>query len=157
MEGVEAVLDADLRIEEPEQPIALKNFADAVVFEKVGFRYLNADRDAVTDINFTIPRGKVIALVGASGAGKSTLADLLPRFYDPNTGRILIDGTDIRDVSTKDLRALCGIVSQEPILFNDTVANNIAFGDTSATPEAIQQRLRQPMHMNLSINCQRVT
>ena len=97
-----------------------------------------------------IPKGKTIALVGQSGSGKTTLTDLLPRFYDPQKGAVLLDGIDIRSFRTHDLRALMGIVCQEPILFNDTVYNNITFGvDTSLPapngltwPEAVEQAAR---------------
>ncbi|MBL7806693.1 MAG: ATP-binding cassette domain-containing protein, partial [Saprospiraceae bacterium] len=84
-----------------------------------------------------IPKGKIVALVGASGAGKSTMADLLPRFYDPGSGEILIDGKDLRQLQLQDLRALMGIVSQEAILFNETVRNNIAFSNTEATDDMV--------------------
>mgnify|MGYP000228434721 CR=1 FL=1 len=113
-------------------------FEDKIEFRNVSFQYANSDRPAVENIDLIIPRGKVVALVGSSGAGKSTMADLLPRFYDVTGGSILVDGKDIRKVRLHDLRALLGIVSQEAILFNDTVANNIAFGSANATPESIQ-------------------
>jgi len=89
-----------------------------------------------------LPRGKIVALVGASGAGKSTIADLLPRFYDVSEGRILLDGTDIRRFRQYDLRALMGIVSQEAILFNDSIRNNIAFGNETATDADIEAAAR---------------
>lgn len=133
LERIEAVLNADTKINDPEHPVAAPVFKDKIVFSDVTFRYPNADRNAVENIQIVIPQGKIIALVGASGAGKSTLADLLPRFYDVDAGQILIDGTDIRHFRQRDLRALMGIVSQEAILFNDTVRNNIAFGSDHAT------------------------
>ena len=89
-------------------------------------------------IDLEIPKGKTVAIVGASGAGKSTLVDLIPRFYDPSAGRITIDGTDIRDLAVQDLRGLIGNVNQDPILFNDTIFNNIAFGVENATEEQVE-------------------
>ena len=104
----------------------------------------------LTDINLTIPKGQTVALVGQSGSGKTTLTDLVPRFYDPQQGAVTIDGIDIRSFSTHDLRALMGIVCQEPILFNDTVYNNITFGVDTSQPapngmtwaEAVEQAAR---------------
>ena len=104
----------------------------------------------LTDICLTVPKGKTIALVGQSGSGKTTMTDLVPRFYDPTTGTITVDGTDIRRFATHDLRALMGIVCQEPVLFNDTVYNNITFGvDTTQPapngltwPQAVEQAAR---------------
>ncbi|NUQ22216.1 MAG: ABC transporter ATP-binding protein [Gemmatimonadaceae bacterium] len=101
-------------------------FRRDVVFENVSFAY--GDEPVLRDISFTARRGEVLALVGASGAGKSTLVDLIPRFYDPTAGRILLDGTDTRDITLASLRALTGIVSQDTVLFNDTVRANIAYG-----------------------------
>lgn len=138
VERVQAVLDADESIKDADNALEIKDFKEQIEFRNITFQYANAERPAVDNINLIIPRGKIIALVGASGAGKSTMADLLPRFYDVTTGQILVDGTDVRQLSLRDLRALMGIVSQEAILFNDTVANNIAFGNEQATPEAIE-------------------
>ncbi len=90
------------------------------------------------DVSFDLPKGKTIALVGSSGGGKSTIADLIPRFYDPTEGQILIDGIDLRDCTTASLRAQMGIVTQESILFNDTIFNNIAFG-SGATPMQVEE------------------
>ncbi|MBK8967172.1 MAG: ABC transporter ATP-binding protein [Saprospiraceae bacterium] len=137
LERVEAVLDAPLGIHDAEQATEVLAFQDTVVFKNVSFRYQNSDRPALANIDLTIPHGKIVALVGASGAGKSTIADLLPRFYDVQEGQILLDGVDIRQLRLRSLRAQMGIVSQEAILFNDTVRNNIAFGLESATDEAI--------------------
>lgn len=128
LERVQEVLDAPIDIQDPENPLEMGMFQDSVEFRNVSFKYSNADKAAVSNISFRIPRGKMVALVGASGAGKSTLADLLPRFYDVQEGGIYIDGVDIRKMRLTDLRRLMGIVSQEAILFNDTVLNNIAFG-----------------------------
>jgi subfamily B ATP-binding cassette protein MsbA len=138
VERVHAVLDAEVTIHEVENPIGIIDFKDKIEFRNVSFNYANSDRPAVSHIDLIIPRGKIVALVGASGAGKSTIADLLPRFYDVSDGQILVDGTDIRNLIIRDLRNLMGIVSQEAILFNDTVYNNIAFGNEHATPEGIR-------------------
>ena len=106
-----------------------------IVFKDVSFQY--ADTKVLEDINLTVNAGKMIALVGQSGAGKSTMADLLPRFYDVTDGQILIDDIDIRKIKLHDLNQLMGIVTQESILFNDTIFNNIAFGNKSASREAV--------------------
>lgn len=138
LERVEAVLNAPVAIRDNDSALEITEFKDKIEFKNVVFHYQDAERAAVQDINLVIPRGKLVALVGASGAGKSTMADLLPRFYDPTGGQILIDGTDIRLLRLRGLRDLMGIVSQEAILFNDTVRNNIAFGDEGATDAGIE-------------------
>lgn len=131
LERIDTVLNATSTIHEPEQPQPVR-FARQIQFDHVSFAYL-PDRPVLTDIDLTIPKGQTVALVGQSGSGKTTLTDLLPRFYDPTEGIVTIDGLDIRRVNTHDLRAIMGIVCQEPVLFNDTVFNNITFGvDTSA-------------------------
>ncbi|MBC7777972.1 MAG: ATP-binding cassette domain-containing protein, partial [Phycisphaerae bacterium] len=127
LERVEAVLDAPVAIRDAENALKINDFKEKIEFRNVSFQYANAERGALENIQLEIQKGKIVALVGASGAGKSTLADLLPRFYDPTEGQILLDGKDIRDLRLHDLRALMGIVTQEAILFNDTVRNNIAF------------------------------
>ena len=131
LERIDTVLNATSTIHEPEQPQPVR-FEQQIRFDHVSFAYL-PDRPVLTDIDLTIPKGQTVALVGQSGSGKTTLTDLLPRFYDPTEGAVTIDGLDIRRVNTHDLRAIMGIVCQEPVLFNDTVFNNITFGvDTSA-------------------------
>jgi subfamily B ATP-binding cassette protein MsbA len=111
-------------------------FRDEIVYENVTFSYGN-NIDVLRDVSFRIKRGEVVAVVGPSGAGKSTVADLLPRFYRPTRGRILIDGLDIAGVSITSLRSLMGIVTQETILFNDTIFNNIAYGMEECSEEAV--------------------
>ncbi len=115
---------------EKPRPIQVKTFKDAIRLEDVHFSYGDAegDTEVLHGINLEIRRGEVIALVGPSGAGKSTLVNLIPRFFDPTSGRVTIDGHDLRDVSTRSLREQIGKVTQETILFNDTVRNNIAYG-----------------------------
>ena len=136
MERIDVILNAENNIAEPSQPKSLKSFERSIELRDVSFSY-ESGREVLHGVNLTIPKGKNIAIVGASGAGKSTLVDLIPRFYDPTGGSILIDGVDIRDVSTRDLRALIGNVNQDPILFNDTIFNNIAFGVEGATMEQV--------------------
>jgi subfamily B ATP-binding cassette protein MsbA len=125
------ILDTESVIKVLEPVISLKEFTDKIAFEQVGFEYIQG-RKILHEISFDIPKGQTIALVGASGGGKSTLADLLPRFYDPTFGQVTIDGYDIKHIPLDDLRGLMGIVTQESVLFNDTIFNNIAFG-TEAT------------------------
>lgn len=132
LERIDTILNTRSNIEEPVHPEPVK-FEKEVRLEHVHFCY-QADREVLTDINLEIPKGKTVALVGQSGGGKTTLTDLVPRFYDPTSGEVTIDGTDIRRFRTHDLRALMGIVSQEPILFNDTVYNNITFGVDTNQP-----------------------
>lgn len=130
-ERIFEVIDTPSQIKSPDHPKPLSGFSQSIDFKKVSFAY--EDQLVLKNIDFSLKKGKTIALVGPSGGGKSTLADLVPRFYDPAEGQILLDGTDIREFSTQDLRNLMGIVTQESILFNDTVFNNIAFGIKGAT------------------------
>jgi ATP-binding cassette, subfamily B, bacterial MsbA len=124
------IIDADEKIEEKANAISKKTFTDKIEYRNVCFRYNESQINAnvLDNINLTIEKGKIIALVGPSGGGKSTLIDLLPRFYDCTLGEILIDDIPIKDLIISDIRDLVGIVSQETILFNDTILNNIAFG-----------------------------
>ena len=132
LERIDAILNTQSNIHEPNEPQKAV-FEHQITFENISFAY-QADREVLRDINLTIPKGHTVALVGQSGSGKTTLTDLLPRFYDPTQGAVTIDGVDIRRFSTYDLRALMGIVSQEPILFNDTIYNNITFGVDLSSP-----------------------
>ena len=136
MERVDRILQAESTITDPAQPKPVV-FNDAIRLEKVSFRY--AEEWVLRDVDLTIRKGQTVALVGHSGSGKSTLVDLIPRFYDVVEGRITIDGTDIRDVEVADLRRLMGNVNQEPILFNASVFENIAFGVEGATLEKVRQ------------------
>ena len=136
MERINKILEADNPIQDPANPPPLKAFEDRICLENVSFSY-DGNRQILDHVSLEIPRGKMIAIVGESGAGKSTLVDLIPRFWDVTEGRITLDGKDIRDVAVKDLRALMGNVNQEPILFNDTIFNNIAFGVEGATEEQV--------------------
>jgi len=132
MERINKILEADNPIKDPENPQKLEGFNQSIRLENVSFSYEDG-KQILKGIDLEIPRGKMIAIVGESGAGKSTLVDLIPRFWDVTGGRITLDGKDIRDVAVKDLRALMGNVNQEPILFNDTIFNNIAFGVEGVT------------------------
>lgn len=135
MERINRILYVENTILEKPDALPIKDFNDGVVYDNVSFKY-KTDY-VLKDIHLSLKKGKSIALVGHSGSGKSTLVDLLPRFYDVEKGRILIDGTDIRDFKISDLRGLMGIVNQDPILFNDTFFNNIAFGVEHATEEEV--------------------
>ena len=137
MDRIDAILQAVNDIEDPEEPKQLQGFKERIVFENVCFSYGDGT-PVLQDINLEIPKGRTLAIVGASGAGKSTLADLIARFYDVSSGSIKIDGVDVRDVAVRDLRSLLGYVNQDPILFNDTVFNNIAFGNESADIEEVR-------------------
>jgi ATP-binding cassette, subfamily B, bacterial MsbA len=137
IERIELLLNENVTIKDVENPVELKTFNNKIEFNNVGFAY--DDKSVLGDINFTLAKGKTIALVGSSGSGKSTLADLLPRFHDVVTGNVKLDGTDLRQYSLRSLRHQMGIVTQEPILFNDTIANNIALGMDNATEEQIIQ------------------
>lgn len=125
-ERIFEVIDTPNLIKAPENPKPLTAFKEQIEFKNVSFSY--GETQVLKNIDFSLKKGKTVALVGPSGGGKSTLADLVPRFYDPTAGQILLDGTDLKDFATSDLRSLMGIVTQESILFNDTVFNNIAFG-----------------------------
>jgi len=137
-ERIYQILDAPVAVKDPEQPVSLAQFVKGIRYNGVSFRYRKGDEGHVLkNINLDIPLGKTIALVGSSGSGKTTLADLLPRYYDPDEGQILIDGHDLRELRIRDLRKLIGVVTQESILFNDTVYNNIAFGVEDTTEEQV--------------------
>lgn len=136
MERIDKILGSENTIREIASPVHISALEDAIRFNGVSFSYGDG-REVLRDIDLTIGKGRTIAIVGASGAGKSTLVDLIPRFYDVTAGQITIDGTDIRNVSIRDLRSLMGNVNQDPILFNDTIFNNIAFGVDGATMEQV--------------------
>jgi len=132
-----AILDEKPAVVESADPVDISGFSDSIVFEGVSFAY---DREQVLHgIDLTVRAGEVVALVGPSGAGKSTLADLLPRFIDPTRGRIVMDGVDIRDMRLASLRALIGVVTQETVLFNDTIRNNIAYGHADLPLERVRE------------------
>ena len=132
LDRIDTILNTESAIQEPADPRPVC-FAKQIAFENVSFAY-QPEQEVLTDIDLVIPKGKTVALVGQSGSGKTTMTDLVPRFYDPTRGVITLDGVDIRCFTTHDLRDLMGIVCQEPILFNDTVYNNITFGVDTTQP-----------------------
>ena len=137
------VLDTDTTLPVAADPVRLERFERGIVFENVTFRYETDTEAILRDISLEIPVGSVVALVGETGSGKTTLANLAARFYDPQKGSVSIDRTDLRQVDPASLRRLMGIVTQETVLFNDTVANNIAYGCEGATPEQIVDAAKQ--------------
>ncbi len=141
MVRVDKILDAVNPITDPEKPKTISHLKGEVCYRDVNFGY-DKDVPVARNVSFTIRPGETVALVGQSGSGKSTVADLLPRFYDVDSGSITIDGIDIRDLRVHDLRGLMGNVNQEAILFNDTFFNNIAFGVKEATREQVEQAAR---------------
>ena len=140
MQRIDKILSAENTIRDPEHPVTLTSMKHGIRYEGVRFRY--DEQWVIDNVTLDIPCGHTVALVGQSGSGKTTMADLLPRFYDVQEGRITIDGHDIRDCRVSDLRALMGNVNQEAILFNDTFYNNIAFGVTDATREQVEEAAR---------------
>ncbi len=133
---IEEVISAPVVVEEIANPVNVTSFEKSIEFKNVSFAY--NDVTVLTNINLKLEKGKTIALVGSSGSGKSTLADLVPRFHDVTGGEILVDGVNIKNYSLNSLRQLMGIVTQEPILFNDSIANNIALSKAEASKEEIE-------------------
>lgn len=141
MERILKILNAQNPIREVENPQEVQGLQHDISFHHVSFSY-QEDREVLSDITFTIPVGRSIALVGQSGSGKSTLVDLIPRYHDVQHGSITLDGKDIRTLSIRSLRGLIGNVNQEAVLFNDTIYNNIAFGVEGATREQVEEAAR---------------
>jgi subfamily B ATP-binding cassette protein MsbA len=137
---IEDILHADILIKEPANPELFTSFKESIEFKNVSFAY--EDSTILHHINLKINKGKTIALVGSSGAGKSTLADLIPRFHDVSGGELLVDGINIKNYSLHALRSQMSIVTQEPVLFNDTIASNIALGTPDASLPEIEQAAR---------------
>lgn len=129
------ILDIEDGIAEPSDARRISSFEDSIEFDNVSFDY--GGESVLKDVSLKIEKGKMVAVVGPSGAGKSTMADLLPRFWDVKQGAVRLDGTDVRELKLKDLTSLMGIVTQESILFNDTVFNNIAFGMENVSEEEV--------------------
>jgi subfamily B ATP-binding cassette protein MsbA len=140
LERIEQILVADNTIKELPNAKAIDGFERSIEFRNVHFAY--GDKKILDGINLTVKKGKMIALVGASGAGKSTLVDLIPRFHDVTEGEILIDGVNVKELKLFDLRKLMGVVSQEPILFNDTIYNNITLGTGGVSQERVEEAAR---------------
>ncbi|MBN9296912.1 MAG: ABC transporter ATP-binding protein [Filimonas sp.] len=148
IERVEELLDAPIIVED--NGTKELHFSDSIEFRNVSFSY--GEHEILKNINLTIQKGKTVALVGSSGAGKSTLADLVPRFHDITSGELLVDGVSIKDYSLHALRSQISIVTQEPILFNDTIANNIALAKPNATKEEIENAARVANALNFINN-----
>ena len=136
-----SVLDTEPKIIDKPDARQLDGFNDVLRFENVSFQY-NQDGFVLENINLELEKGRVMALVGPSGGGKSTIVDLIPRFYDPISGRITIDGLDLKDVKTESLRNLLGIVTQETILFNDSIFNNVAYGRGDIDRSIVERALK---------------
>ena len=136
LDRVSEVLDYDLKIDEIENPLPISTLKDKIEFKNVGF-YYDKDNVILKNFNLTLPKGKTIALVGQSGSGKTTIANLLARFYDVSEGEILVDGQNIKNLKVTDYRNLLGMVTQESVLFNDSVFNNILMGKPDATEEEV--------------------
>jgi len=132
------ILDEKNDVEDAEHAQNLEQFEQSICFEDVGLQYANTDKPVMSHINLEVQRGQVVALVGRSGAGKSTLANLVPRFMDVTEGRVLIDGLDVRDVSQQSLRQHMALVTQDVVLFNDTVRSNIAYGYDDMDQERLE-------------------
>jgi ATP-binding cassette, subfamily B, bacterial MsbA len=131
------IIDIEPQIKNKLNALVLNNFKDEIVFKNISFKYEDSDVNVLDNLNLNVKRGEILALVGPSGGGKSTLADLIPRFYDPTEGQILIDGTNIKDITIESLRSKMGIVTQETFLFNTNIAENIAYGLTDYPMEKI--------------------
>lgn len=141
MERIDRILDAENTIIEAEHPRRAEGLKEGLRFEKVCFSYEDG-KQVLRDIDLDIKKGQTVAIVGASGAGKSTLVDLIPRFWDPDGGRITLDGVPLTELSIASLRSLIGYVNQEPILFNDSIFRNIAFAKPDASREEVEQAAR---------------
>ncbi len=137
LQRIFSLLDVHEELVEKPGALPLAAFKDSIVFDHVDFRYNGSEEPIIRDANFTIRRGQMYAVVGSTGSGKSTLANLLARFYDVTSGHVYLDGHDIRDYKIADLRTIIGAVTQDSILFNDTIAANIAYGSPGATREQI--------------------
>ncbi len=122
------IIDTEPGIKDSSAPVKVDRLKEKIVFEGVSFHYDDSDELILDNVSFEVKKGEIVAFVGPSGSGKTTLVDLIPRFFDPTAGRIVIDGVDIKNISLSDLRRLMGIVTQETILFNETIKNNIAYG-----------------------------
>ncbi len=132
-----SLLENEIEIKDPVQPITLQNIKGEIEYHNVTFSYKEGKKDAVKNINLKIRQGQSIALVGKSGSGKTTLVKLLMRFYDPTFGKITVDGEDIKNLTKSHLRSFIGIVPQEPILFNNTIAYNIGYGQEKKNKQAV--------------------
>ena len=137
-ERIFELLDEPIIVQDQEQARELPPFSNVIAFEQVGLQYPNTERPVLSDISFTVAAGEVVALVGRSGAGKTSLVNLVPRFMDTTAGRVMIDGIDVRDLTQASLRNQIALVTQDIILFNDTVRNNIAYGHEKIDEEKVE-------------------
>jgi subfamily B ATP-binding cassette protein MsbA len=142
-----SLMDAQDQVREKPNAIQLPGFHDSILFEHVSFCYDAgcSTREVLRDVHLEVRRGEVVAIIGSSGAGKSTLVHLIPRFFDVTSGRLLIDGHDVRDLTLRSLRQQVGVVTQETILFNDTLRNNIAYGQPDVSLEQVEAAARAAM------------
>lgn len=136
-ERIFEILDTEPKIKNAESPVTVNSFKESITFKDVSFHYDDSDELILDRINLEVKRGTINAIVGSSGAGKTTMVDLLPRFYDPTSGKILLDGIDIKEIRIEDLRRLMGIVTQETVLFNESVIRNIAYGLENCDKEKV--------------------
>jgi subfamily B ATP-binding cassette protein MsbA len=142
VERIDSILSHKFDIVDKENAQFISEFKQNIEYKNVSFKYDNDSKSVLHNINFEIEKGQTIAIVGYSGSGKSTIVDLLPRFFDPVSGEILIDGVSLKDYKIRSLRSLFGYVNQEPVLFNDSIYNNILFGNQNATKEQIEKAAR---------------
>ena len=147
-------MDAVDDVQEKKRAFVLKGFSEDIRFEDVGFAYESDGeiKQVLHGVNLTVRPGEVIAFVGPSGAGKSSLVNLIPRFFDVNEGRILLDGHDLRDVTIASLREQIGKVTQETVLFNDTVRNNIAYGQPDVPISRVEEAARMALAHDFILN-----
>ncbi|HJO95466.1 MAG TPA: ABC transporter ATP-binding protein [Victivallales bacterium] len=136
------LIDTDTSIKEIDNPARIYEFKDKIVFDHVSFDY-DSNISVLKEVNLTLGKGKMVAVVGETGSGKTTVANLIARFYDASSGKVTIDGVDVKDLKIKDLRSLIGVVTQNTILFNDTIKSNIAYGNNDATIEEIENAAKQ--------------
>jgi subfamily B ATP-binding cassette protein MsbA len=142
-ERIFEILDTHSEVRDRDGALPLGRLRESIEFDRVSFAYEDGSgRHVLQDVSFRVSAGQVVAIVGLSGAGKTTLVNLIPRFYDVTSGAIRIDNTDVRDVTLKSLRANIGIVTQETVLFDDTIASNIAYGSPQAAREEIEEAAR---------------
>lgn len=152
LDRIFAILDTGTSLPEPASPAPKHDFKDRIAFDHVSFRFSHDGPLIVDDATFDVPRGSLVALVGETGSGKSTLANLLARFYDPTSGSVTLDGIPISQIATSDLRRLIGVVTQDTILFNDTIASNIAYGSPDATQADIENAARMANAHNFIVS-----
>lgn len=143
LDRIFAVLDTDTAIREAANPVRMDRFGDRVCFENIGFSYNEGGSKIIDGVSFDVKKGSVVALVGETGSGKTTLANLLARFYDPTSGRVTMDGVDLREVEVSSLRKMIGVVTQETIIFNDTIESNIAYGTEHFTHDQVVEAAKK--------------